>query len=83
MHSGFAALEGWTEVSASSKDVLTDVEASSTFPSESLSDVFWFVQSALPGEHAIREEEGYTLWNPIFNFVLRVMMKKNIDIGTA
>lgn len=61
MHYGFAVLEGWSNASALFKDILTDLKASSTFPKESLSDMFRFVQSTFPGEDALHEKDSRTL----------------------
>lgn len=78
---GFAVLERWVDASALTKEVVTDLKASSKLLRESISGMFRFFQSAFPGEDAPRKEEDRNLWNAIDNAGVKVVDNWNIDRG--
>lgn len=45
LHSGFAVPHDWADASAFPKEVFPQLKAPSTFPTETLSELFSFIQS--------------------------------------
>lgn len=54
---GFVVLPGWKAASALSNEFFTQLKAPSTFPTESLLELFHFNQSTFLAEDALRAEE--------------------------
>lgn len=63
MHRHFAVPPFWADSSTLPKDSLTQLDAPSTFPTESLFVQFCIIQSTLPGKEALRVKGRQILWN--------------------
>lgn len=83
MNRGLAVLHGWADKSTLTKEVLTQLNVSSSLPTESLLELSCFIRCTMPGEVVLFEEERRTLWNPIVNAGVTVADKRSIDDGNA
>lgn len=59
------------------------LNAPSSFPTESLVKLYQFVQSTFSGEKAFRAEDRRTLWSPIANVEVAIVDTCNISEGIA
>lgn len=56
IHRGYAVPPGWADASSLPSDALTQLNTSSSFPTESLSELFRFFQFSFLGEDAVHAE---------------------------
>lgn len=79
LHRGFVVLHGWADASALRKEVLTQANAPSTLPMESLSELRRVIYFTFPGEEALPAKANRTLWNLIVKASLAAVDKCSIN----
>lgn len=81
MHRDLAVLPGWAAASALPKEAPTQLNAPSTFPTESLLEPLLFIQFIFPGEEALLAKVKRILWNTTVNAGVATVDKRSIDEG--
>lgn len=75
--------DGWADVSALLMKVLKQLNELSTFPAESLIEIFRFIQSIFLAKKALHANEWRTLWNAEVNAGVAAEEKHSSHQGIA